>query len=200
MLAANRVNAKKSTGARTPEGKARVALNALKHGRRAKRVRQSLIQAGMQEGERLYRWLLERLARTFEPKSFKDWRQADRMARQAWSEFWRRRGMHQTEPECPLESDSNNSQLSSLLRIRIDDVWRRRGLVFWLQRHRHWTFDRWIKLVEDAAAGKPREGPVRRWGSMERRLRARRFRLARLPLWQQQALEQARRGKRAIRP
>src|SRR5262245_40731809 len=34
-LAANRKNAKNSTGPKTPEGKAKVALNALKHGFRA---------------------------------------------------------------------------------------------------------------------------------------------------------------------
>ena len=32
QVAANRVNASRSTGPRTPEGKARVALNAIKHG------------------------------------------------------------------------------------------------------------------------------------------------------------------------
>ncbi len=169
MLAANRANALKSTGARTPEGKARAALNGVKHARHARRLPETLATAGRREAKQLYEWLLGEICLSFRARDGKAKQQAERMARAAWSLAWR--ALCKPKPECPLESDANNSQLSSLLRIRIDDPWRRRGLVFWLQRHRHWTFDRWIKLVEDATAGRPREGPVRRWGSMERRLR-----------------------------
>ena len=193
LLAANRANALKCTGPRTPEGKARVALNRLKHGRRADHVRENLVKAGILEGgEQLYQWLIKEIGRAFEPRTRTGWQKAERMARQAWSLFWERRVRLRSKPECPLECGANSSQHPSLLRIRIDDPFRRRGLVFWLQRHRHWTFDRWMKMVEDAAAGIPRQGPVERWGSPERRLRVSHFRLARPGLWEQQALGQKR--------
>jgi hypothetical protein len=45
-LAANRANARKSTGPRTEEGKRRVRLNGLKHGLRCSSFRESLIKSG----------------------------------------------------------------------------------------------------------------------------------------------------------
>jgi len=63
-LAANRSNAQRSTGPKTPEGKARVALNALKTGAYAKGVgalRQILLKSGEdpQEREKVERDLME---------------------------------------------------------------------------------------------------------------------------------------------
>ncbi len=46
MLAANRRNARKSTGPRTEEGKRRVRLNGLKHGLRCSSFRESLMKSG----------------------------------------------------------------------------------------------------------------------------------------------------------
>jgi len=53
-LPARRTNALKSTGPRTECGKARVALNALKHGQRAMGSRRRLAWAGYREREALY--------------------------------------------------------------------------------------------------------------------------------------------------
>jgi hypothetical protein len=56
-LAARRANALKSTGPRTPCGKARVSLNALKHGRSAARAphfRERLLRTGYPRQEALY--------------------------------------------------------------------------------------------------------------------------------------------------
>ena len=59
-LAARRSNALKSTGPRTRRGKARVCLNALKHGRyavvaaRSARLREKLLEAGHTDQEAVY--------------------------------------------------------------------------------------------------------------------------------------------------
>ena len=50
LLAACRANARKGTGPRTPEGKCRSRLNALKHGRYSPNLRESLVQAGRDDG------------------------------------------------------------------------------------------------------------------------------------------------------
>ena len=50
-LAARRANALKSTGPRTAQGKARVALNSLKHGRSAVNLPEKLARAGYRRGE-----------------------------------------------------------------------------------------------------------------------------------------------------
>lgn len=68
LLAANRANALKCTGPRTPEGKARASMNSLKHGRHAVLLRETLVHAGQQEGEQLYQWLLGEICRSFEPR------------------------------------------------------------------------------------------------------------------------------------
>ncbi|MBN2559834.1 MAG: hypothetical protein JXQ75_02750, partial [Phycisphaerae bacterium] len=52
QIAANRLNAQKSTGPRTPEGKAKVAQNALKHGLLAK---QSVVRGEDAEEFEAYR-------------------------------------------------------------------------------------------------------------------------------------------------
>jgi hypothetical protein len=54
----------KSTGPRT-RGKARLALNPLKHGRRAVTLRDRLAQAGYRESEALYCRIRSRISRAF---------------------------------------------------------------------------------------------------------------------------------------
>jgi len=66
-LAARRANALKSTGPRTPKGKARVALNPLKHGRSAVNLPEKLARAGCRQDEAEWRAIRARLARVFEP-------------------------------------------------------------------------------------------------------------------------------------
>jgi len=146
MLAANRANAQKSTGPATAAGKARVALNALKHGGRTDRLPEKLLRAGDREGEALYRWFREEITATFGTGRSQEQRRAryrtvpgrvDQIAAAAWC---RARGLARlrAKPECPFVSWALCSRLHLLSRIQVV-VWRWRiGLVFWVQRPRYW--------------------------------------------------------------
>jgi hypothetical protein len=89
-LAARRANALKSTGPRTPCGKARVSLNALKHGRamgpagRAPRFRERLLRAGYPYQEALYGDLRSYLAEAFGARTPSRRAEVDRFAASAW--------------------------------------------------------------------------------------------------------------------
>jgi len=65
-LAARRANALKSTGPRTEQGKARVALNTLKHGRSAVNLPEKLARAGYHQGAEEWRQIRARIAGTFQ--------------------------------------------------------------------------------------------------------------------------------------
>jgi hypothetical protein len=54
LLAANRLNAQKCTGPKTSAGKARAALNALKHGQRATNLPAKIQAAGYHQLERVF--------------------------------------------------------------------------------------------------------------------------------------------------
>jgi len=83
-LAANRANARKSTGPRSDMGRSRVALNALRHGRWASRklFRLHLLLAG--EDLALYNWIYEEVCVALKPATEAEWRRMDRLARQVW--------------------------------------------------------------------------------------------------------------------
>ena len=65
-LHARRANALKSTGPQTEQGKARVALNPLKHGRSAVDLPEKLARAGYQQSAAEWRAIRARIARTFQ--------------------------------------------------------------------------------------------------------------------------------------
>ena len=65
-LAARRANSLKSTGPRTAQGKARVALNPLKHGRYALNLPEKLARAGYRQSEAEWRQIRARIAGTFQ--------------------------------------------------------------------------------------------------------------------------------------
>jgi hypothetical protein len=136
LLARNRANALKSTGPRTPEGKACVRLNALKHGRRA--VALSRILEGPGEAARLYRWVLGLTLSWFQPPGARAERRARRLTRLA-QQIWcalRAKGRLQTlrtKPECLTKSASYVETLRLRIHFRIDDRQSGRGLTFWTQ-------------------------------------------------------------------
>jgi len=66
-IAANRANAKKSTGPRTPEGKRRIVFNALKHGQRSRDFLSNLRKGASRDDKMAYLELYLRLERLIQP-------------------------------------------------------------------------------------------------------------------------------------
>ena len=56
QIAANRLNSRKSTGPRTPEGQAKSSMNALKHGNRSRKL-ELLREESLAFEERLRKWM-----------------------------------------------------------------------------------------------------------------------------------------------
>ncbi len=186
-LAANRANALKSTGPRTARGKARVALNRLKRGRYAARLAEKLVQAGEQGSDAQYRWFHSEIAATFGVGELSDRRQAEHLAVRAWC-VARRAARLGSKPEYSLESMERCPRLPALSPspIRIEDRWRRIGLVFWVQRRRYWTLERQVRVM----LGAEPFAPPPPGHQLEQRWRRRRFRPGRPGLWEQQELEE----------
>ncbi len=134
LLAANRRNAQRSTGPRTPAGKARSALNSLKHGRYSKAFRENLCKA--HEDLELFDWIHARVRESFNPASAREQMQAEGLAREVWCLAWRagRPTRLGTKPESALNSIDRRSGLP--LRIRIFDVRSGSRLKFWVPRRR----------------------------------------------------------------
>ena len=78
QLTANRLNAQKSTGPRTAEGKAAASLNAVQHGLRA----QAIVLPG--EGPDEYRLYRQRLLADLQPQDLPETDLAERIVELAW--------------------------------------------------------------------------------------------------------------------
>jgi len=80
MIAANRANARLSTGPRTEEGKKRVRFNGLRHGQRAKSFRDAIVALGGDPAD------FDRIIKEefFEPQTQREARQIERLAYEDW--------------------------------------------------------------------------------------------------------------------
>jgi len=166
LLAANRSNALKSTGPRTVQGRARVALNALKHGRRARHLGRNLMRANDWERARLYRDIRFTILRFMGPCDLFEYRDCERMAAEVWCQLCRLQLDRRTKPESPLDSASNRVRLGGISdrlcmglaaglaaprrpwgRVNIRSWRHGLGVTFWVQRRRFWTENRVLKTL-----------------------------------------------------
>ena len=141
LLAANRANAQKSTGPRTPQGKAWVSFNAFKHGRYAARpeeLAERLLRAGCHREAALYRQVRWQIRQVFRPQAQASWRRLDQLSAWIWCFRTRLRRLG-SKPESSLFSDGEAPRVTSRTRIRVEDPYRRIGVVFWVQRRRYWN-------------------------------------------------------------
>ncbi len=180
LLAACRANAKKSTGPATPQAKARVSLNGLKHGGYAVRLRERILQVHGPESDAQYRWFRSEIARTFHADSPAAQRLAERLAARAWVQA-RRAERQRTKHECGLFSGNPDPPQNVLLQIRIEDRRRGIGLIFWRQQRRYWTLDRLLDLL----TGEDPSKLIAQHGKLEERWRRRKGRVRALPFTRQ---------------
>jgi hypothetical protein len=157
-MAANRANATKSTGPRTPEGQRRVMLNGLRHGADSAAFRANLMKAG--QNVELFDWIHKRVR---EEMPLAKPRVAEHLARRVWCGVsldrstsqgpkdppptqaslwcaawtpWRAGGLA-TKPRYTMTSiDPRITYLPPGSRIRIADPSSQRRLMFWVRRRR----------------------------------------------------------------
>jgi len=86
-LAANRANARKSTGPRTHRGKCAIRLNALLHGAYASPKFFRTYLMGAREDVALYDWIYSQMCAVYRPRSRERWAAAERVSRGAWCRF-----------------------------------------------------------------------------------------------------------------
>jgi hypothetical protein len=142
FLAANRSNARRSTGPRTAAGKARVAMNSVRRGTRAFRLRGNLAAAGAREQAALYDWILGCICFCYEIPRGPDGRpdfgtpeyaqQVERLTRGVFMGYQRALATwRQAKPQSPFDARVFANAIGFRFRIRTPD--RTRALAFRLQ-------------------------------------------------------------------
>ena len=146
FLAANRLNALKSTGPRTACGKARSSLNSFKHGERACRLAEALTAAGCHSGAALHARVRRDVGLAFGVGDRSEARQAERLANMVVALAWRVAGIR-TKPECALFSVRLGPRVLALFPICVLDHATRIGLVYWVQRKRYWDLPKLLEAM-----------------------------------------------------
>src|SRR5579875_1334155 len=117
-LAACRANARKSTG----------PLNALKHGRYARRLTRTLEQAGERQQLHLYWEILSRISRHFQVDWPREQQTAERLARQVWCSGWK--ALEQVKRTEDVIENTGSWKNNMRVPIRIEGNARGRALRF----------------------------------------------------------------------
>jgi hypothetical protein len=181
LLAANRANAQKSTGPRTPQGKARVSFNSFKHGRYAARpeeLAERFLRAGYHREAALYRQVRWQIGQVFRPQGDAGWNRLYRLSAWIWC-FRSRLRQLGPKPECAVFSCVETPRVTSRTRIRVEDPFRRIGVVFWVQRRRYWNPKRLGRVL----AGSDPVPAVEELRTLEGGLRSLSFRMRKPRNW-----------------